>query len=275
SAVSNLVNEGTYEVRFGQRFVRDFPDRSAAGKNLPNYSASAFPTLFPYGIGGVESQTELSFIEHIRYCLLFSDRRFRIHQSFPFVMFGLYQKRQALSSARLQVQRRDFERDMKEILQVSREDLKATAAEQERSLPVSDQKVKKLLANVKLTSGRVIGTDQSRASLRSKIWSVALFMGPPSIWMTINLADIHDPIAQLFCGEDINMDNFNDLQGRSANNVIRAQNIARDPYAGAKYFHVMILIILETLFGIRTTCKRTYSKQGLLGRVSAFVGAVE
>ncbi|KIL54765.1 hypothetical protein M378DRAFT_1051766 [Amanita muscaria Koide BX008] len=275
SAVSNLVQEGTYEVRFGRKFVQDFPNRNREGEELSNYSASAFPTLFPYGVGGVESQREISFIEHIRYCLLFHDRRFRKHQSFPFVMFGIYQKRQALSSARLQVCRRDFEHDMIDILQVSREDLQATAREQEQSIPISNSKVKKLFSNVKLTAGRIIGTDQSRASLRSKIWSIALFMGPPSIWMTINLADIHDPIAQFFCGEDINLDQFNDLQGRCANNIIRAQNIAQDPYAGAKYFHTMILIILETLFGVRSTRKKTYSKQGLLGRVSAFAGAVE
>ncbi|KIL55393.1 hypothetical protein M378DRAFT_188670 [Amanita muscaria Koide BX008] len=275
NAIENLAREGTYDVRPGQRFVRDLPDRKGTGEDTENYSACAFPSLFPYGTGGVESQAALGFIEHIRYCLLFHDRRFRTHHSFPFVMFGLYQKRQALAAARIQVMRRDFDQVRSNILQVTREDLTKAASEREKGMPISNKNVQKLLDSAKLTAGRIVGTDQSRAALRSKIWSTAVFLGPPSIWMTINPADIHDPIAQLLCGEEINIDQFDDLQGRCANNVVRAQNIAKDPYAAAKYFHTLILIVLEALVGIRVTSRMTYSKKGLLGRVSAYTGAVE
>ncbi|KIL60597.1 hypothetical protein M378DRAFT_83596 [Amanita muscaria Koide BX008] len=274
-AVANLVQEGTYEIKPGNQFANDFPDRGAHADPAANYCASAFPTLFPYGVGGVESQRSIGFLEHVRHCLLLHDRRFRTHHSFPFVMFGILQKRQALSSARIQVCRRDFDRFSQDILKVRREDLKAAANEKEKGLPISNERVKKLLNSAKLTSGRIVGTDESRAALRSKIWSTVIFMGPPSIWMTINLADVHDPIAQLFCGEEINLDEFNDMQGRCANNIFRAQNIAKDPYAAAKYFHVMIRIILEVLFGIRATSRMTYSQPGLLGRVAAYTGAVE
>ncbi|KIL62632.1 hypothetical protein M378DRAFT_58184, partial [Amanita muscaria Koide BX008] len=275
NAVLNLAKEGTYDIRPGQRFVKDFPDRREQADGAPNYSASAFPTLFPYGVGGIESQANIGFIEHIRYCLLLSDRRFRTHHSFPFIMFGIYQKRQALVAARIQVRQRDIDHVSRDIAKVTRADLLAAAAEKEKGLPFSNDRVKKLLYNVKLTSGRILGTDQSRAALRSKIWSTAVFMGPPSIWMTINPADIHDPIAQLFCGEEIDLEQFNDLQGQCANNVVRAQNIANDPYTAAKYFHMMILIILEALFGIRATSRATYCRKGLLGKVSAYTGAVE
>ncbi|KIL59183.1 hypothetical protein M378DRAFT_85403, partial [Amanita muscaria Koide BX008] len=275
SAVANLCKEGVYDIRPGRTFVRDLPERGEEGDKVFNYSASAFPNLFPYGIGGVESCSSLGFTEHIRYCLLYHDHQFRKHHSFSFVMFGLFQKRQVLASARLQMRRRDFERVSRDILQVTEEDLRAAAGEKERGMTISDDKVKTLLNSVKLTSGRIVGTDQLRAALRSKIWSTVLIMGPPSIWMTINLADIHDPIAQLFCREEIDLDHFNDLQGRCANNIIRAQNIAQDPYAAAKYFHVMISIILEALFGISTSGKRTYCRKGLLGCISAYTGTVE
>ncbi|KIL66497.1 hypothetical protein M378DRAFT_57908, partial [Amanita muscaria Koide BX008] len=276
SAVSNLTKEGIYDIRPGRDFVRDLPEgKKKKSEGASNYCAGAFPNLFPYGVGGIDSHPSLGFTEHVRYCLLYHDRRFRQHHSFPFVMFGIFQKRQALASARIQIRRRDFERVSTDILKVTADDLKAAAIEKEQRMPIKNENVKKLLNCVKLTSGRIIGTDQSRAALRSKIWSTALIMGPPSIWMTINLADIHDPIAQLFCGEEIDLDHFNDLHGRCSNNIVRAQNIAQDPYAAAKYFHVMISIIVEALFGIRATGKMTYSKQGLLGRVSAYTGAVE
>jgi hypothetical protein len=45
--------------------------------------------------------------------------------------------------------------------------------------------------------------------------------------MTINPMDYEDPIAQIFTGENIDMDNFNARFGPDAN--VRARNIANDP----------------------------------------------
>jgi hypothetical protein len=56
--------------------------------------------------------------------------------------------------------------------------------------------------------GRVKGSDISCQQLCSKIWLTNLWMGPPSLWMTINPSNLHDPIAQVFAGEKIDLDNF-------------------------------------------------------------------
>src|SRR5271168_4907083 len=96
--------EGGYAVRHGQVPVRDFAPR----RGEPNYFERVFPTLFPYGLGGIEAErvVKLDYCDHIRWALQYHDRRFRRHETFCFIAFAILQRRQALSSARLQIQRR-------------------------------------------------------------------------------------------------------------------------------------------------------------------------
>ena len=58
-----------------------------------------------------------------------------------------------------------------------------------------------------------MGSDQSQYQLRSQIWSTSIIFGPPTLWITINPTDLHDPIAQVFAGEDIDLDHFSPEMG--------------------------------------------------------------
>ncbi len=123
------------------------------------------------------------------------------------------------------------------------------------------------------TAGRVQGSDQARYQWRSQIWATSIYLNPPSLWLTINPCDLHDPIAQAFAGEEIDLDNFIATAGPSKEK--RAQNIAADPYAAAKFFHFLIRAILQALFGVDATRYQVKSGSGILGRVSAYFGTVE
>jgi hypothetical protein len=80
--------------------------------------------------------------------------------------------------------------------------------EEEKGAPISDEAVQALKKHVYATTVWVSGTDQLRYCLQSQIWSTSTVLGPPSLWITINPSDLHDPITQIFAGEEINMDNF-------------------------------------------------------------------
>lgn len=98
-------------------------------------------------------------------------------------------------------------------------------------------------------------------------------MGPPNLWITINISDLHDPIAQIFVGENINLDDFLDTLGPDAEHW--ARNIAADPYASAKFFHFLICTILKKLIRVKVTNYQMKSKMGILGHVSAYFGTIE
>lgn len=80
---------------------------------LVGFFEKAYPCLFPYGEGGIErrQRVQVDFGDHIQWLLRYYDRRFHQHETFPFVCFGILQQRQALGSARVQMQRQTFQRD--------------------------------------------------------------------------------------------------------------------------------------------------------------------
>ena len=274
--------ERPYGVRHGRRPVSDFPTRTRSKEDhekieilSPHLFERAFLCLFPFGEGGIESPRPipLSFTEHVRWCLRYHDRRFRIHETFPFVAFGIEQKRSALGSARIQMKRSTFQRDARLLSTINLSKLERSKEEENRGLPVSDPALKTLYRHLYATAGRVIGTDQNRYLLRSKIWSTTFALNPPSLWITINPCDLHDPIAQVFAGENIDLDNF--LSTLGPDKERRAYNVANDPYSSANYFHTIISIIIETLFGIKCSERKITRKKGIFGYVSAYIGTVE
>ena len=272
-ALANLQDssqEGGYAVRYGKTPITDF------GQNATqNPLAAAFLVLFPYGIGGVEAErkVKLSLREHAQWALQYYDRRFAMHHSFPFVLFALVQKREAMYSARLQMCRQEFERDNLAMASITVADLRQAEAEERRKEPITNTHVRALRRHVTAANGRVVGSDAARARYRGMIWGTCLLLGGPSLWLTINPADVDDPIAQIFVGEDINMDNFNTLFGPDSNH--HAENIMSNPYAAAEYFHFIINTTLETLFGISKWGPRTKSENGVLGHLTGYFGVVE
>ena len=284
SGISNLWEndqEGPYLIRHGRQPVRDFgrPVMTRSGGTgsipIPNLFERAFPCLFPYGLGGLEApqSVEVDFASHVRWSLQYHDRRFRKHETYPFYVFGIIQHRQALLSAKLQARRKTFNRDPRVLSTITIEKLKEAQDQEIRGIKITDPSVKLLHKHIHTGMGRVVGSDQSRYSLRSQIWSTSIKKGPPFLWITINPSDLNDPIAQVFAGEKIDLDKFIATVGPGKKQ--RAKNIASDSYAAAKFFHFMIRTMLETLFQIKVTKYQVKSGLGLLGKISAYFGCVE
>ena len=157
--------------------------------------------------------------------------------------------------------------------QITMEQLERAQKEEEQGHPISDPAVRLLKSHVHATVGRVVGSDQSRFQLRSQIWSTSIYLGPAYLWMMINPCDLHDPIAQIFPGENIDLDTF--IATHGPNKTQRAKNIASDLYVAAKFFHFLVNVIFETLFQIKVTSHHVQSKMGILGYVSAYFRTVE
>ncbi len=288
--LSNLwknSGEGGYSVRHGAEPVSDFgrsrqaPSGSAESSSRPqtssplNYFERAFPCLFPYGRGGLEAEQPVlvDFREHVQWALRYHDRRFRTHETFPFVVFGMQQRRQALGSAKVQIRRKAFDQEIRVLCSITAGDLKRASELEAANQPVTNTAILLLKRLVHGAAGRVQGTDASRYKIRGQIWSTCLVHGPPSMWITINPTDIHDPVAQLFAGHDIDLDRFVATAGPTADE--RAAAIARDPYAAAKFFHFIVATILTTLFRVSSTNFAVKGSMGVLGKASAYVGSVE
>ncbi|KIY49888.1 hypothetical protein FISHEDRAFT_13114, partial [Fistulina hepatica ATCC 64428] len=234
-----------YLVRHGSALAKDY----MSADDSTNYWEKAFPLLFPYGMGGLEAPrpTHVSLAEHARWALRYHDRRFRSQSTFMAVAFGIIQRRQALYSSKLQVNKTSFKK--LNIHALSDEMLKAASEEEGRTKRApADPTVRAWRRQVQAMASRVIATDANCAQLRSKIWSTTIVAGPPSLWITINPNDINDPIAQVLLGENIDLHSFDARCGPSPDK--RAKNLATDPYGAAQYFHFILHLLMETLFGV-------------------------
>ena len=123
-------------------------------------------------------------------------------------MFGIMQHHQVLALAHLQMQQKTFKKDAHILSTITAEKLCKAQEEEERNKPISDPAVCLLRQHIYATGGCVIGSDQSRHQLCSQIWATSIMLNPPSLWITINPCDLHDPIPQVFAGENIDLDEF-------------------------------------------------------------------
>ncbi|KAF8443785.1 hypothetical protein L210DRAFT_3611238 [Boletus edulis BED1] len=229
--------ESGYIVRHGSKPISEF-GKGRVNEADPKHNplAAAYPLLFPYGIGGIEAHREraVGFEEHVRWALQYHDQRFRKHHTFPFFCFAITQKRDVMVSARIQMKRKDFNNEALAIRSLTVADLKQAEKEEAANLPVTNPRVHMLRKHVFAASRRVKGSDSHCATYRGEVWGTSLILRGPSLWVTINPCDLHDPVVQVFAGEEIDMDHFE--QSLGPNSAHRAFNVAQDPYAAVIFF---------------------------------------
>jgi hypothetical protein len=286
-ALANVSNENRswgYAIKRGSAFVNEYGRKDEesgiftdGGTSNPNHLYGAFPVLLPFALGGIETKRrrKVSYESHVRWALQYEDRRFRKDLHFIFQVFGVIQKRQVCRSAELQINKSAYRQNEAAIRRLKPQDLIQAATEEKRKATISNPATHALRGLVSGLRVKVVGTDESRTGMRSQIWGLTTMKNPPSIWMTINPADMHDPIAQVLVGEDIDLDNF--LKTAGPDSSMRARNVAADPYAAAKFFHLIIHAVIEELFSITVDEHSGKIKRqvGILGRVEAYVGSVE
>lgn len=235
--------------------------------SIPELLPGLYPTLFPYGCGVPEDPSrpmKVSLMQHVRYLLALEDRRFEKHHSFMFVLFNMIQRRQACLNASL-IATRPYFRDIAPNLQTitSHEIESALMAFMKNPLSsLPNARINMLLQQIKTVGGHVMRSAYSRVVLRTQTHALVFNQGLPSIFMTINPADILSRIALYFAGVDLDLDKI--LPHIIPSTYERAQIIAAHPVSTARFFHLLISNILKCMV-----------EKGVLGPVKAHFGTVE
>ena len=259
-------------AQHSQKPVRDFPSKESPEIN---YWERSFPILYPYGTGGIESPrpVKLSLLEQTRWSLEQHDFRFRHHPTFTFVACNQQQRKDALNSCQLQIKHGVFKKLADKFSTLTSADLEKAAEEERSGKTISNPNARELLRVAFGTTRRVLGSDASRFAYRRELRAANVFWGPPTVWLTINPDDLHDPIAQIFAGEEIDLDKF--VKHLGPDKTQRAHNLAKDGFAAAKFFHFLIQTIIKTLLGAQTSTKRFEATKGIFGVLQGYYGTVE
>lgn len=237
----------------------------------PKLLMSLYPTLFPYGVGGIEDFTKpngVTFEKHIQYLLSYADGRFERHHSFIFIVFNILQKRATCREAKILVSRPYFGETASIIKNLTVEDIENVLKhDTKKKYPKKkDSKFQTLMQQIKTVGGRVKGSNFSRAKCKNEIHAVIYEKGLPNIFLTINPADIHNRVALYFAGVNLDIDKI--LADDFPTVYERASIIAKNPVATARFFNKLVSTLLETLI-----CPKNET-MGILGPISNYYGTV-
>jgi len=186
-------------VGMGSKPVSEY-DRSA------ELIASAFPCLFPYGVGAPGFKTgecesgvtkEVSFEEHMRLLLEHRENRFGGHPTFVFVALNMLRRRDANAQVRAVMRHADAEQLSTELSAVDPdvlEELKTTIA----SNPKMSSKelfallppcISRVLSKLTVVAGNVRGTALEKRRAQHVVTNFMYTLGPPTLFITINPND--------------------------------------------------------------------------------------
>lgn len=274
----NEGHEGGYLSFYGGDILNDFGERLSSTDDpygTPNFWEKTFPFLFPYGVGGPEAirPRALPLKEHIQLLMSSCHHRFRKHTSFMFTAFSILQKREALSSARIQINHSASARDIALLQQLSPYDLDQARRQEEAHQKITNPLVQTLRKHVFVAGRKVSGSNTQRYGYRGQIWSTSIWKNPANWFVTLNFPDVHDPITAKFAGLNVTLDSFNPNCGPTRGE--RVQYVADDPYACAEYHHYLADCVIRYLFNISVSGNKVKSGPGVLGELDAVYGVWE
>jgi Helitron helicase-like domain at N-terminus/PIF1-like helicase len=226
-----------------------------------------FPWLFPYGLGGVGS-TQLSDSAHKRFLLMFHDKRFQTDVYFPIVAFSHAQIKSCTSGAFILADKNHFSEISDRLLSVDQDVMaslakRMTEGENVKPNTQEERDCFQLIRDLDNVSHKVDGSVTSKKFMRSEIWSLMYYCGAPLWYITLSPADVKHPICIYYADTK---ETFNPGLREYDD---RMRLIARNPVAGARFFHFMIELFIKHVLGVGT------DHPGIYGETSAYYGTVE
>ena len=104
-----------------------------------------------------------------------------------------------------------------------------------------------LMKQVNVVTSNVPGTSASRVTMQNEIRGLMIEKGMPSFFITINPADVYNPIVKFLGGGDIDLNNI--LPEQVPNYREQAILIAKNPFIAAKFFNIYMKAFISAVLG--------------------------
>jgi hypothetical protein len=250
----------------------------------PELFPKIYPSLFPYGIGGFEDpqrEVPLSMKRHVKYLLNLKDRRFQEHYSFMFTVFNMLQRRQILLQTKLKTSKSTYNKVAQHFATIGSDVIHSVVERLEQKESLShvwsdeEKKLHTLMREVNTVSGHVPGSSAARVEMRNEIRALMMDQGLPSFFVTINPADIYNPVVRVLAGEEIDIDNLLPDQVPKGKSDYWKQSIliSKNPSVAARFFNVVMKAFISCLLKYDPNLKDLAG--GVFGLTKAYYGCVE
>jgi Helitron helicase-like domain at N-terminus len=213
----------------------------------PDLFPMIYPTLFPYGVGGFEDKRRkapLSMKRQVKHLCSLSDKRFQEHYSFLITAFNILQRRAVLLHTSLKTRKSTFPTLADDFSSVSQEAIHVVTERISRGDAITannieERKVLNLMKQVNTVTSNVPGTSASRIAMCNEIRGLMIEKGFPSFFVTINPADVYNPLIKFLAGAEIDIDDL--LPEEVPNYTEQTILIAKNPFIAAKFFNVYMM----------------------------------
>ncbi len=248
----------------------------------PHLLPMIYPTLFPYGQGGFEDLrrvTPLSFKRQVKHFFSLADRRFQEHYSFLFTVFNILQRRTILLQTSLKVKRSSFNHFSEEFNNISAAAVQRMSERLSQSDETSvfknatpeERRILRLLKEVNVINTHVPGSSAARIAMRNEIRAMIMSKGLPSFYITINPADVYNPLVKFLAGAEIDIDKL--LPHQVPNYMEQSILVARNPFVAAQFFNIYLKAFMKIVLGHGFSDDAQSS--GILGTLDGYYGCVE
>jgi hypothetical protein len=260
-----------------------FNNRTFANEYDPRHLPSAFPSLFPFGVGGIQDPLRpvplRSMDKHIRVLLQQSHEAFARHEIFIFVAFNILQRRQICLGSKLVAAQRLLP-DVCQLLRnldydtVSKalQDIKSTSG---RLPSTVDPRIKKLMELTAIASAGCRGGLEYFQQRRVEIKALFVRFGGPHFFITVNPDDSKHPLVLSFSPSTLNAGSQQSfVVSIPHNSHLRRQRrfklVAQNPVIQAQFFDKVFTAVVYHLLGFGRE-----NRIGILGKVSSYYALVE
>jgi hypothetical protein len=244
-----------------------------------NLFPSLYPTLYPFGVGGFEDSRRfpaISIKAHARHLLNIADGCFREHPSFLFSVFNVLQRREIGLRTMMRVSRSSFESKANVYANLQPETIQRVTDQLEKGvnnfLKPDERRVFDLMRDVHLINSTVMGSGAARMSMRHQIWAMITSYGAPSLFITINPADVYNPLVKLLAGADIDVNTL--LPDQIPTFHEQSILIAKDPALAARFFHIYMQSFFNVILQYDVDNHGSI-KPNMFGATKGYYGTVE
>ncbi|KAF8556634.1 hypothetical protein OG21DRAFT_1482850 [Imleria badia] len=226
----------------GYRFLRVRSGSTLINEQELGFMTWAFPHLDPFGIGGFNNPNrkedcKLSFARQLRNLLRQDESRFARDPNFAYVCWNILQRKELNQSLTFRVparERTSLGQTLYEIASALSELMKLWQTELWGRPKTELQKMAfSVLARLQGVSRHVRGTTGYKQSRRNELRGLMREFGTPALFVTINPADLYNPLFGIYGGVSLR-----DWQSMSLHD--RAVFIASHPHVAAMPFNKIV-----------------------------------
>ncbi|KAL0578897.1 hypothetical protein V5O48_003088 [Marasmius crinis-equi] len=178
---------GYLEIRHEKGFVREFMIKN------PSLFPMMYPTLFPYGLGGLDDPIEKLGSQSGRTSNTCATSETREHASFLFSSFSMLQRHEMLINTVMKIRNKMYRNMARDFTEVSPSAVAAVSSRIAEGDTVtwrnqSEKKVLHLMKHARIMTGKVQGSAEAKKHQRNEIRALSMVQGSPAYYITINPA---------------------------------------------------------------------------------------